>query len=76
MITKWILVAVLNNTTLGEYTNQVACEMAIKELVRAQVIPVNVQRLRPDLMDSEHVKRMVDQRYLGQRDYLCVRNNS
>lgn len=76
MITKWLLVVLATNTNLGEYTNRVACEMAIKEIVRAQVIPVNVQRLRPDLMDSEQVKQMVDQRYLMQREYLCVKNNS
>lgn len=64
---KFILIALITNSYLGEYDSLKACEAALRTQYTA--------RLYPGSLDNPAVQGAIDTALKYQRDYVCLPTN-
>ncbi len=68
---KFVLIALLTNTQVGEYRTMQSCQNAIRAIYEQKVDPLRIVRQK----DPAKFKQIVDisMKYSAPREYLCQR---
>jgi len=68
---KFVLIALLTNTQLGEYRSMESCQATIRAIYEQRVDPLKIMRQK----DPKTFKRIIDihMKYSSPREFLCRR---
>ena len=68
---KFVLIAILTNTQVGEYRSMESCQAAVRAIYEQSVDPLNIIRQKDPAKSKQIIE--IRMKYSAPREYLCQR---